>query len=295
MGKQVAVPWWQLYASNICSLNPDGTDFKQLTDDGISRSPKWSLDGKLIAYISGIGEDENLYVMQEDGSQKRVLLERQIEIKDFWWSPDSYAILVAVNTKKITDPMENWMVSIDGESKKRLGYSKWATGWNHWHASKAEIVNPNLKLISSLPKGADWPEWTPDGKYIAFITRLDGERRVAVAEVEGVISLRQWFSQLAEPPCDKIFEWTLDGKKILFSAASRICSAELRKGKLENFINLSGAYGNDATWNPDGSRVAFVKGEPGRNNTEIYIVDADGSNSMRITNTNYNHGELDWK
>ena len=34
--------WWEFYAYNICTINPDGTDLKQLTDDDISRRPRWS-------------------------------------------------------------------------------------------------------------------------------------------------------------------------------------------------------------------------------------------------------------
>jgi Tol biopolymer transport system component len=295
MGKQVGAPWWRLYTSNLCTINPDGTAFKQLTDDGVSRGPEWSPNGKLIAYISGVGENESLNVMRQDGSEKRALLERQVKIDNFWWSPDSSALLVSVNTKKLTDPMESWVVTVDGESKKRMAYSKWASGWNHWDAVKAEVTNPSDRLLSSLPKGTEWPEWTPDRKHIAFIANSAGQRILAVANVEDVISMRQWFPQLSEPPCDEIFEWTKDGKKLLFLAASRVCSAEIQKGRLENFINISGSYGDEATWNRDGSQVAFVKAEPGRGNTEIYIVDADGSNPVRITNTNYNHGELDWR
>jgi len=290
MKGKVSVPWWQLYTLDICTLNPDGTEFTQLTDDGISRSPEWSLDGKLIAYISGVGNSLSLNVMNEDGSGKRELLSRQYKIHDFWWSKNNRAILVAVETQKAVDPMENWQVTVDGKSKKRLGYSKWATGWNHWDAKKDKVINPNPKLISALPEDVDWPIWSPDNRYIAFTT----EGRLVIADVDAVSFSGKWCLDRNEPP-GRTIEWAKDGKKIIFTASGNICSVEVEKGKLKNMVNLSLRSGSYPTWNRDANKVAFVATQPGRRNMEIYIMDADGNQQTQITNTNYDHLELDWK
>ena len=46
--------WWEFYQYDICTMNPDGTEFRQLTDDGLSRRPRWSPDGTLIATYPGL-------------------------------------------------------------------------------------------------------------------------------------------------------------------------------------------------------------------------------------------------
>ena len=51
-------------------MNPDGTDFRRLTDDGLSRNPRWSPDTERIAYISGVDGAKSLYVMWADGTKK---------------------------------------------------------------------------------------------------------------------------------------------------------------------------------------------------------------------------------
>ena len=33
------IKWWEFYQYNVCTMNPNGTDFRQLTDDGFSRRP----------------------------------------------------------------------------------------------------------------------------------------------------------------------------------------------------------------------------------------------------------------
>ena len=68
--------WWQFYAYNICSINPDGTGLKKLTDNDISRKPRWSPNGNWIAYISGLDLKESLVIMTPDGKIHKELLKR---------------------------------------------------------------------------------------------------------------------------------------------------------------------------------------------------------------------------
>ena len=111
--------WWEFYEYNIGTMNPTGTDFRQLTDDGVSRRPRWSPDRTKIAYISGVDGDESLYVMSEDGAKKKRLVKKQHRIHDFCWSPLSHAVLVVLEVEQARNQMENWIVTIDGESTKR--------------------------------------------------------------------------------------------------------------------------------------------------------------------------------
>jgi WD40 repeat protein len=52
----------------------------------------------------------------------------------------------------------------------------------------------------------------------------------------------------------------------------------------KNLINLTNNNSDNSSpvWSPDGKYIAFISGRDG--NSEIYIMDADGSNQHRITN-----------
>lgn len=147
-------------------------------------------------------------------------------------------------------------------------------------------------MLSALPENVSWPKWSPDNRYIAFIS--PEEKVLSIANVEATSATGEWFLQRNEPPCNKIEEWSNDGK-ILFYANGYICSVEVKKDKLANMAKLSMIRGGDATWNGDGTRVAFVSRPPGWSNSEIYIMNSDGSNQTRITFTNYNYMHLDWR
>lgn len=213
--------WWDLFRRDVCIINPDGTGFKQLTDDGVSYRAEWSLDGQKIAFLSSPAPTVNLYVMNADGSDKQKMISNQRDIHDFDWSPDGTAILAYVKTRDRREPDETWLVTIsDGGSIKRMGSSKWARGWNHWAAQGATVLNPNRRLIDALPEGVAWPEWSPNNKYLAFIH----EGILGIADLAIVGMPEDWRTSKLEPPCNRMGDWTLDSSKILFFAAGNVGS-----------------------------------------------------------------------
>ena len=284
--------WWEFYQYNICTMNPNGTDFRQLTDDGFSRRPRWSPDREHIAYISGIDGAESLYVIRGDGTENKRLVKRQHRIHDFWWSPLSNAILVVIEIDRARDPLENWAVTIDGESTKRWRTRRWAEGWLHWDAKGEKVKEPKSKLIEALPEGIRWPRWSPDRKWIAF--RTDGFLALAEPDVVGATGL--WFLQKDEPPCQRIEEWSSDGKQILFYTSSEICIATVEKGRFKNYLNLSLYKGRDATWSPGGNQVAFIGGDTsGRRTSEIFTLDVETGKMQQMTSTSYDYFDLHWR
>lgn len=282
--------WWELSKRNICIINPDGTDFKQITDDGLSYMPRWSPDGSKIAFCSGPLPMVALNMINPDGSGRTELISELEQIYDFRWSPDSKKILVFLKTKRSREP-ETWIVSINDKSSiQRMGSGNWARGWNHWDVTGSTVLNPNKRLIDGLPQGVAWPEWSPDNNYIAFIHN----ERLIIANALKTGMPEPWKPTKTEPPCDRIgyWSWSPDGKKFLFFAGGNVCSVNFDG---QDVKNLSMSWASHACWSPDGTKVAFTSTDGRKRNTEIFIMDSDGMNQMQITNTNYFHEELDWK
>ena len=283
--------WWEFYQYNICTMNPDGTDFQRLTDDAVSRNPRWSPDREWIAYISGVERAKSLYVMRADGSEKKQLIKKEYNIHDFWWSPLSHAVLVVVEIDRPKDPLENWEVPVDGKIK-RWRTDRWAMGWLHWDAKGERVKEPNRRLLEVLPNGIRWPEWSPDRKWIVFKTK----GLLAIAQPDVVSMGRTWFMQLDEPPCGSIEEWSPDGKQILFYTSGEICVATIEKGRFQSYVNLSLYPGRDGTWSPDGNKIAFIgKDSDGRRTSEIFVLDVKTGEMQQVTSTTYNYFDLHWR
>lgn len=283
--------WWEFHQYDIGIMNPDGTNFKRLTDDGLSRKPRLSPDGELIAYISGINGEKSLYMMWTEGTEKRQMLKKMYNIHDFWWSQTSHAVLVVVEIDRPKDRLENWEVLVNGDVRKwRTRY--WAEGWLHWDAKGEKVKEPNRRVLEVLPEGIQWPEWSPDKKWIAFMT----EGVLALAEPSVVSMGRSWFLQLNEPPCTYIEEWSPNGKQVLFYTNGDICVANVEKGKFESYRNLSLYKGHSATWSPDGSQIAFVGADKnGRRTSEIFVVDVEIGSMQQITSTTHDFYDLHWQ
>lgn len=283
--------WWEFYRYNICTMNPDGTDFRKLTDDGVSRKPRLSPDRKRIAYISGVEKNKSLYMMKADGTENKQLIKKQYEIHDFWWSPLSQAVLIVVEIERAKDRLENWEVTVDGKIK-RWRTRQWAEGWLHWSAEGEKVKEPNRRLLEVLPKGTSWPEWSPDRRWIAFKT----EGYLALAEPYVVSMGRTWFLQQDEPPCENIEEWSPNGKQVLFYTSGNICVATVEKGRFKSYLNLSLYQGRDATWSPDGSQIAFIGGDSdGRSTSEIFLLDVKTGKMQQISSTIYDYFDLHWR
>lgn len=77
----------QMGGFQIFAINPDGTGDTQLTTEGSNEHPRWSTDGRFIAFSSTRSGGEALYVMRSDGTgQTRISREKGPDTHPVWSS-----------------------------------------------------------------------------------------------------------------------------------------------------------------------------------------------------------------
>ena len=102
------------------------------------------------------------------------------------------------------------------------------------------------------------PRFSPDGKWIAFTGQYDGNTDVFVIPAEGGVPKRLTW----HPAADIALGWAPDGKRVIFQSGRNSYSrfAELYTvsldGGLEEKLPLPAGY--EASYSPDGSRLAYV-------------------------------------
>jgi Tol biopolymer transport system component len=85
------------------------------------------------------------------------------------------------------------------------------------------------------------------------------------------------------------FDWSPDSRQVAFSRYDgngfHLFVAEITGGSPPRQLapELSGV--NSIAWSPDGSRLAFTNNETNTTPPEVYVVNADGSGLMNLTNT----------
>jgi len=281
--------WWTFYRRSICTINPDGTGFKQLTNGGIDYHPQWSPDGEKIAFYSGTPQKLSLHVMNSDGSNRIALVNDLYDIHDFKWSPDGNKILVYVKTGSSVQTDETWVVTVaEKPSVEYLGLRKWDRGWYHWASEGAVVLEPDRRLVDALPKQVEWPEWSPDKRYLAFIY----DKKISLADTKVVGKPDRWRQGVFDPPCNRLIKWSPDGSKFLFLGGDYVSSINFDGSGISN---LSMSKATFACWSPDGKYVAYTATDGRKENTEIFIMKADGTQHVQLTNSNYFHMDVDWR
>ena len=129
------------------------------------------------------------------------------------------------------------------------------------YAGDLWIVSKNGGLARKLssPKGQElFPKFSPDGQTIAFSGNYDGNTDVYVMPAEGGAPKRLTH----HPEADLVVEWYPDGKHILYRSQmispshrfNRFFKQSIEGGMPET---LALAYGELASFSPDGNRMVF--------------------------------------
>ncbi len=163
-----------------------------------------------------------------------------------------------------------------------------------WIDSEIFVMNADgtneVRLTNNFVKDED-PNWSPDGRKIAFSSRSGGNSEVYVmnADGTGLMNLTKNLAHDAAP------SWSPDGRKIAFQS-HRDGSIEIyvmnADGSNQKRLTYSPPRNSHPRWSPDGSKIVFESFRNG-GNPEIYVMNADGSNQTRLTYTGDNGGP-DW-
>jgi eukaryotic-like serine/threonine-protein kinase len=175
---------------HIFVMRTDGSDQRDLTPDNFRHAwPRWSPDGRRIAFTSRQTGDYELWIMNRDGSDRRQLT-KSAGGHYAPWSPDgsmiAYSIHIPRNDCVIVNPdkpwteqkfiylaalpdaslsFEGWSWSPDG--KKLAGIKHLPNGVH----SGVGIYDLETKTYDWLTDFGDWPIWLNDNRRVLFVSQ----------------------------------------------------------------------------------------------------------------------------
>lgn len=208
----------------------DGANAKQVTQHGsISILPKFSPDGRRIAYQSYKDRYPFLYILELDTGKSRPLSKSVGLNTSPAWSPDGTKLAVVLS-KDANE--EIYLMDADGSGKKRLTNDKALDTSPAFHPNGQEIVfvsersgNPQVFAMSidgsnvrrlSYQGGRSYdPVWSPDGRRIAYVVEKGGEGfQIYVMDADGK-NARPLTGSGGTNECPS---WSPDSRHVLFAS-----------------------------------------------------------------------------
>jgi sugar lactone lactonase YvrE len=254
-----------------------------------SDMPAWSPDGERIAFVGfRAGRAGDIYTVPAEGGREQRLTATRSQEDLPRWSPDGRQIVFA---RTVQGTHQLFVMSANGSGQRQL-----TTG--------------------GLPSSA--PAWSPGGERIAFVRgRVDadtgdglqtdgtetGEQRSSADNGEIYVMNANGGGETRlthNTAIDNSPTWSPDGTLILFTSnragtgAQQLFTMRTDGSDQRKLTDHPVGFHNELrpAWSPDGSTIAFVADrDPPIGNTEIYAVDANGTNVRRLTNE---IGSDDW-
>src|SRR5579871_4218737 len=210
----------QIFRKDLWLYRSDTGSLIQLTQSGHDSEPKWSPDGKWIAFLSerktGAGksgedadsdskeeETSQIYLISPSGGEAFAITEAAEDVHSFAWARNSQSIYFATRqpwTKAQKDEYkQQWKDAVEYRTAER-GDTIFALDLNaslaRHSASAARVdkkegqfeqnpdLTPGTRILSTLPLRADSLVTSPDGASLAVLTNAINQRQEKYEDVE---------------------------------------------------------------------------------------------------------------
>ncbi len=278
-------------------VSTHGGDSIPLTAEGVSSShPRWSPDGKYLAFLSARNGGKNqVWLLDRRGGEAQKLTEVAQGINDFEWSPDSTRLVLILQDPKPEDAEAAKDKDKDKPAAKpktppplvidRLQFKQDTVGYLDRRRDHLYVFDVASKKTTQLTSG-DFddtePAWSPDGKSLAFSSNRssDPDRNynsdIWVVAADNSDKGAHLTQVTTNPGSDRAPAWSPDGKWIAYVTETDVKAMIYAT----HHLAISPSAGGEAKvltlafdrsvrrprFSPDGRAIYFIADDDGTQN-----------------------------
>ena len=233
---------------NLCVVDADGFNPRQLTKGGLALSPSWAPNGRQVAFSWMGTRGWSLYLVPSGGGKAEALRSGGgLNIAPSF-SPNGSQVAFA---SSFEGNAEIYLIPAGGGTPRRL--------------TKVNAIDNS-------------PTWAPNGQQIAFTSDRGGSPQVYVMDADGA-NVRRLVYGL---PYTDSPDWSPKGDRIAFVSRSGggfdIYVVDPNGQDPRQVV--TGGSNLSPRWAPDGRHLVFSSDRGGKRS--LYVVDADGSRTREL-------------
>jgi len=306
---------WVAYTIETASLKDDksrtrvwmvpatgGDPVPMTAEEESSTHPRWSPDGKYLAFLSGRGERKTqIYLLNRMGGEAQRITDTAQDVEDFAWSPDSKRMVLVLRDPspeelEAAKEKDDDSAEADKDKKKpksprpliidRFAYKEDEVGFlerRRKHLYLLDLATRKLTQVTSGDFDDDQPAWSPDGKWLAFSSKRtlpDPDRNydsnIFVVASDNSDKGAHLTQVTTNPGADTNPAWSPDGKsiayvtmlepKLLEYSTKHIAISPAAGGEARVLTRAFDRMSTEPRFSPDGNFVYFIADDDGTQN-----------------------------
>ena len=239
--------------SDIWMTSWDGSQTIRVTSTpGSESSPRWSPDGRWLAFLSSRqgGEGAQVWLLDRRGGEAQRVTSIRDGVSDLAWSPDATRLALVASIRAdsaAADTTRPHPIVIDRYAFKqdREGYLT----RSHSHLFLLDVASHKVDTLTTGDADEESPAWSPEGTRLAFVRTLEP----------------------APGAAENADLWTMDARA---------------GGRQVRLTDFPGPDGGPLAWSPDGRWIAFSRGDEPRwfayQLEKLAVVPSDASAPARV-------------
>ena len=216
-------------------------------------SSGWTNERDVLSFVSTTDEERPIILMNTQGEVLQKLRTEPGHPQTFTWSPDRRSIAYEGCRNAIC---QIHLMEISTNVRR------------HAHRQLTFDGDKNER-----------PAWSPNGKWIAFISDRAGDKDIYRMDIDG-----ENVKQLTKKGNCFAPTWSPDSRWIAFVSHATLFVMDAEGGNVRH-LGQAGTVSTDCTWSPDGKQIAFITAglEDGIGIYRIDVIDVDGQNTRQLT------------